>query len=78
MLLRKGCQHWGYVTKEGASTGDIFLRKVPALGMYYLGRYQHWGYVTKEGASTGDMLLRKVPALGICYLGRCQHWGYVT
>ena len=56
----------------------MLLRKVPALGMYYLGRYQHWGYVTKEGASTGDMLFRKVPALGICYLGRCQHWGYVT
>ena len=56
----------------------MLLRKVPALGICYLGRCQHWGYVTKEGASTGAMLLRKVPALWMNYLGRCQHWGYVT
>ena len=56
----------------------MLLRKVPALGICYLGRCQHWGYVTKEGASTGDIFLRKVPALGMYYLGRCQHWGYVT
>ena len=45
----------------------MLLRKVPALGICYLGSCQHWGYVTKEDASTGDMLLRKVPALGISY-----------